>query len=74
MLEAFINNEDRSLDYVNDIEYFLISNFDNDNDAQILDSLEVPLASYRPGGGYLLHNEDDLTNLFKNFLEEIRSE
>lgn len=62
MLERFLRGEDRSLRFVNAIEAHLDKNF---RGTPIYEDLIEPLATYRPGGGEFLIDEDELARKFE---------
>lgn len=55
MLRAFVEGHNRTLDFANEIEALVLSAFPDDDE---LESLLVALASYRPGGGEYLFDEN----------------
>lgn len=61
MMDRFIRGDDRSLRFANEIEAFLDRYF---RGTPIYDELIEPLATYRPGGGEFLINEEELSRKF----------
>ena len=66
LLRLFIDRKDTSLKLANRIEGILILRY---ADTDLFEKLSVPLASYRPGGGEHLYDEDALIKEFNEALE-----
>lgn len=66
MLEAFVQGREQSKEYVERIEYLLITDFIG---TQVYEDLTQPVASYDPKGGEYLYDVAGLTKVFKDVLE-----
>jgi len=62
MINRFLSGEDRSLRFANQIERYLDEHF---RGTPIYEELIEPLATYRPGGGEFLIDENDLLHKFE---------
>jgi hypothetical protein len=69
MLEAFVRGDDRSAAYANKVEGFLIEHFYDDDEFQ---GLLTALASYSPGGGDLLYDEEGMIKVMEGTLNSLR--
>jgi|HubBroStandDraft_6_1064221.scaffolds.fasta_scaffold179995_2 hypothetical protein len=61
-MERFLRGEDRSVRFTNQIETFMSENFGG---TDIYEELIEDLATYSPGGGEFLMDEDRLANKFE---------
>ena len=71
LLNRFISGEDRSKDMVEKIEGVLIENF---SDSELYEEISVPVASYQPGGGEFLYDEEALAREFRYILKRLKHE
>jgi len=67
MMEAFICGDDRSLNFVNRLEKVLRDSFRNE---PIYEELAGALATYSPGGGQFLINEEELARELRYALDQ----
>lgn len=72
MLERFVSGADRSRTFVNAIEGVLITRFSDRN--EIFEGLSLPVASYRPGDGESLYDEEALARVFADFVRHCREQ
>jgi hypothetical protein len=70
MLETFVSGNDRSREFVGEIERLLVEQL---RDSDVFAELTVPVASYRPEGGEHLYNSADLAKVFEGVLREHRA-
>lgn len=71
MLEEFVSGRDRSMRHVGQIEDLLLQSF---YDTELYDDvLGAPVASYRPGGGPGLYDEEQLARVFRDALHDLGS-
>ena len=71
MMEAFIRGDDRSLNFVNRLENVLTDSFRNE---PMYEELAGALATYTPGGGEFLINEEELARELRYALDQFLSE
>lgn len=72
MLRRFLEGEDRSRDFVDQIEGLLVERF---RDTEVYgDILSVPVASYSPHGGEYLYDEEALARQFRYALKILGEE
>ena len=71
MMESFVRGDDRSLNFVNQIERRLSESFRND---PIYEELAYTVARFSPGGGKSLVDEQGLERQFRYVLDEFFSE
>ncbi|MGD2093244.1 MAG: hypothetical protein PVH61_44195 [Candidatus Aminicenantes bacterium] len=69
LLETFINGENRSLNFAGEIESAFAETFPDD---ERFEDLMYMLASYRPGGGEFLYNEEQLKKECERVLRILR--
>jgi hypothetical protein len=62
LMEEFVSGSDRSMAHVDRIEGILIEHF---QDSDLFEALSPVVASYRPGGGDHLLDEEALASKFK---------
>jgi len=65
-MKAFIRGDDRSLNFVNRLERVLRDSFRGE---PIYDELSYYLATYSPGGGQFLIDEDELARELQHALD-----
>jgi hypothetical protein len=70
MLVSFVDGTDRSLRFANEIEGVLLDHFRDD---EAFEDLLIALASYRPGGGDYLYDEDSLRRVCSEALTDVRA-
>jgi hypothetical protein len=70
LMEAFVRGNDRSLDLAGKIEVGLEDLF---NDQAPFSDLSLALASYRPGGGPYLYDEEQISSMMKRVVSEMRA-
>ena len=70
-MEAFIRGDDRSLNFVNRLENVLTDSFRKE---PIYEELAGALATYTPGGGEFLINEEELARELRYALDQFLSE
>lgn len=68
-LKQFVEGMDRSLEFAGRLEVAIDEAFPDDDD---LEDLVLALASYRPGGGPLLYNEERILRMCKSALASLR--
>lgn len=71
LMETFVSGRDRSMAHVDRIEGLLIEHF---QDSELFEELSPAVASYRPGGGEYLIDEDSLASEFRYALRRLREE
>ena len=71
MLDAFVDGRARTKEHVDNIEALLIREFMG---TDIFEDLTVPVASYAPGGGEYLYDEEALARVFQGVLPRISDE
>ena len=71
LMEAFVSGRDRSMAHVDRIEGLLIEHF---QDSELFEELSPAVASYRPGGGDHLLDEEDLASEFRYALRRLLEE
>ncbi|MBV9131239.1 MAG: hypothetical protein JO020_16760 [Chloroflexi bacterium] len=69
MLERFVRGDDRSIRFANEIEQYLDDNF---RGTRLHEELIEPLATYRPGGGEFLVNENELVQQFEYAITQLK--
>ncbi|MFF8816015.1 hypothetical protein [Streptomyces pactum] len=57
MIDDFLTGRDRSLQFVNEIENFLIAHF---LDTEVFEAVTEEISLYRPGAGMPYTDEDDM--------------
>jgi hypothetical protein len=67
-LKAFIQNDDRSLALVGRLEVALDEAFPEDEECQ---ALVLALASFRPGGGEYLYDENAILSKCRQIMERL---
>jgi len=71
MMESFIRGDDRSLNFVNKLEDLLRTSFRSE---PIYEELAGYLATYTPGGGRSLIDEEDLARQLRYVLDQFMRE
>jgi hypothetical protein len=71
MMEAFIRGDDQSLNFVNRLERLLQDSFRHE---PIYDELAEALATYTPGGGQFLINEEQLARQLRYVMDQFMKE
>jgi hypothetical protein len=71
LLQAFVSGSDRSMALVDRVEQVLIERF---QDSELYEELSPAVASYRPGGGDHLVDEEALAAEFRYVLDRLREE
>lgn len=70
LIEKFISGEDYSISLSNAIEVAIDDAFPDD---ELMQDTVLMLASYRPGGGEYLYNEEQIKERLKKVCERLRS-
>ena len=70
MIKKFMSGEDRSITKANELEVALDDAFPNDEYVQ---DTVLMLASYRPGGGEYLYDQDEINKRSEIVLEQLKS-
>jgi hypothetical protein len=68
-MERFVRGDDRSLALAGEIEVALDDHY---GEREPFADLCLSLASYRPGGGPYLYDEDSIVPMMKRVIEEMR--
>jgi predicted RNase H-related nuclease YkuK (DUF458 family) len=68
LINRFISKEDVSISIANEIEVAIDDVFPDD---EYMQDTVVMLASYRPGGGEYLYNQEELINRLKKVKDRI---
>lgn len=71
LMRTFVSGADRSLAHVNRIEGLLIEFF---QDSELYDELSTVVASYSPGGGEHLYDEEAAAAEFRDVLRRLEEE
>ncbi len=71
LMEVFVSGRDRSMAHVDRIEGLLIEHF---QDSELFEELSPAVASYRPGGGEHLLDEEALASAFRYALRRLQEE
>jgi len=70
MLQTFVEGRAQSILAANEIERVLLESFPDDDG---FEDLLIALASYRPGGGEYLYEQNSIRSVVSNALAEIAS-
>lgn len=68
MLRSFVRGDDRSLAFAGALENALDRAFPDDDECQ---DLVLALASYRPGGGEYLYDEEEISKQCRRIIPRI---
>ena len=68
MLRQFVRGDDRSLAFASALEVALDKAFPDDDECQ---DMVLALASYRPGGGEYLYDEEDISKRCRRILARL---